>query len=214
MHHVDIARQFEHTYQIIAHPKFLSRSGLGKEVPFFVDTYDPSDEWAVRDQIETLCDRLDATGINVARLPVYEIVLATLEEAGRLGAIFEYEKTAPKSGAKRTFLSEMEKLADPGEGKRVQQEIRKRIEAVPNVQLALMYQLGTVYPFLRTHTLLNNLHSVITSVPLVAFFPGEYVSSDVDGFYLSLFGKFKGDYYRAFRLADYIERGQIRADVE
>ena len=214
MHHVDIAKHFDRTYKIITHPKFLSRSGLGNEVPFFVDTYEPEDEFAVQEQIRTLCDRLDAAGIAAVSLPMYDVVLDTLKEAGRLEAIFEYEKRAPKAGAKRTFTGEMEKLADPGDGKRLQLEIRRRMDALPDVRLALMYQLGTVYPFLRTHTLLNNLHSVITTVPLVAFFPGEYVSSDRHGFYLSLFGTFKGDYYRAFRLAEYVERGQIRADVE
>jgi hypothetical protein len=214
VHHVEIAKHFDQTFRIVSHPKFLSRSGLGNEVPFFIDTYEPADEFAVQEQIRTLCDRLDGAGIVMARLPVYDVVLDTLTEAGRLEAIFEYEKQAPKSGAKRTFGGEMEKLADPADGKRLQLEIRRRMEAVPEARLALMYQLGTVYPFLRTHTLLNNLHSVITTVPLVAFFPGEYVSSDRDGFYLSLFGKFKGDYYRAFRLSEYIERGQIRADVE
>lgn len=214
MHDVDTAKHFERVFKIVTHPKFLSRSGLGNEVPFFVDTYDPANEFVVQGQIRTLCDRLDEAGVGVVALPIYEIVLEILEQAGRLHALFDYEKQAPKSGAKRTFTSEMEKLTEPAEGKRLQAEIRRRMEAVPAARLAVMYQLGTVYPFLRTHTLLNNLHSVITEVPLVAFFPGEYVSSERDGFYLSLFGKFKGDYYRAFQLSEYVERGQIRADVE
>ena len=214
MHDVGIAKHFEQVYQIVSHPRFLTRHGLGNEVPFFVDVYNPEDEFIVKGQIRTLQDRLQTAGIGTVNLPMYDIVIEILERADRLKSLFDWEPDAPKTGKRRTFLSEMEKFTDPGRGKQLQQAILRRLEAVPDHKLVLMYELGTVFPFLRTHTLLNNLHSVITEVPLVAFFPGKYVSSEKDGFYLSLFGKFNGDYYRAFQLQDYIERGQIRADVE
>lgn len=214
MHDLKLNAHFEHSYRIVSHPKFLQRKGLGNEVPFFIDTYRPEQDVAVQRQIDILATRLETEGIPVARLPMYRVVLDMLRREGRLDALFAYEQKLPKHGARRSFLSEMEKFTDPAGGKRLQKEIFRRLEEVPERKLVFMYQLGTVFPFLRTHTLLNNLHSVITSVPLLAFFPGEYVSSERDGFYLSLFGKFKGDYYRAFQLGDYIERGQIRADVE
>lgn len=217
MHPVEIGNHFERTWRIITHPRFLSRQGLGNEVPFFIDTYDPRDENEVTRQILSLYKRLQNDGTATVLLPMYEIVLEVLRGAGRLEKLFQYEKTVPKmpgNGSNRTFLSEMEKFADPGRNKPLQREIARRIEAVPDHKLVLMYQLGTVFPYLRTHTLLNNLHSVITEVPLVVFFPGHYVSSERDGYYFSLFNLFKSEYYRAFQLEDYIERGQIRADVE
>jgi hypothetical protein len=55
---------------------------------------------------------------------------------------------------------------------------------------------GTVYPMLRTHTLLSALHPVMQQTPLLMFFPGRY-----DGYSLRLFNKLSEDhYYRAFRL--------------
>ena len=58
--------------------------------------------------------------------------------------------------------------------------------------------IGKCYPLLRSHTVLNNLHQVIDSVPVVMFYPGEY-----DGQELVLFGEIKDDnYYRAFKLVD------------
>jgi hypothetical protein len=61
---------------------------------------------------------------------------------------------------------------------------------------------------LRSHTLLNNLHSIMGQTPLVMFYPGRY-----DGVSLRLFGKTtlsvgsnssdakrQDPYYRAFRL--------------
>ena len=60
----------------------------------------------------------------------------------------------------------------------------------------LMSGVGSAYPLLRTHNLLNNLHPIMGETPLVLFYPGIY-----DGQSLSLFGQIKQDnYYRAFKL--------------
>lgn len=209
-----IASRFEKTYRIVSHPRFLARQGLGNEVPFFIDPYNGEDEDIVVSQIGTLHTRLTNQGIGTVLLPMYDIVLDALQRRWPLQRVFETEQRLPKNTGRRTFLSELQNLTDPGKGKLLQAEIAERLAAHPGHQLVLMYQLGTVYPYLRTHTLLNNLHSVITTVPLVVFFPGTYVSSERDGYYFSLFNRFQSDYYRAFHLSEYIERGQISADVE
>ena len=72
-------------------------------------------------------------------------------------------------------------------------------------------RVGEVFPFMRTHNVLNNLQTVVTDIPLVVFFPGEYEASLEMGFNLRLFGKFSGPYYRAFKLEDYLIRGNINA---
>jgi len=62
--------------------------------------------------------------------------------------------------------------------------------------LVLVSGVGSVYPLLRAHTLLNNLHAVMGQTPLVLFYPGRF-----DGQVLRLFGTLKNDhYYRAFTL--------------
>jgi len=217
MHHLEIGQRFERTYQIISHPRFLSRHGLGNEVPFFIEAYDPQQEYEVVRQILALHQRLQTQGLSTVLLPIYDIVIDVLASANRLQKVFDWEPTVPKTpdaGTRRTFLAEMEKFADPGHGKPLHAAISNRLSTQSDHQLVLMYQLGAVFPYLRTHTLLNNLHSLITDVPLIVFFPGHYVSSEQDGYYFSLFDRFRTEYYRAFQLEDYIERGQIRADIE
>ena len=55
---------------------------------------------------------------------------------------------------------------------------------------------GKVYPFMRSHNILNNLHRILGKKPLVMFYPGEYTGQD-----LTLFNKFFDEnYYRAFPL--------------
>ena len=57
----------------------------------------------------------------------------------------------------------------------------------------LLSGIGKCYPLVRSHTVLNNLHQVIDSVPVVMFYPGRYE----DGEFI-LFGEIKDDnYYRA-----------------
>ena len=57
---------------------------------------------------------------------------------------------------------------------------------------------GKVWPIIRSHTVLNNLHRALDKVPVVLFFPGTY-----DGGSLMLFNEIKDDnYYRAFQLVD------------
>lgn len=60
----------------------------------------------------------------------------------------------------------------------------------------LMSGVGSAWPILRSHTLLNSLHPLMEDTPLVVFYPGKY-----DGQGLRLFGKLKeSNYYRAFQL--------------
>jgi hypothetical protein len=64
--------------------------------------------------------------------------------------------------------------------------------------LVLVSGVGSAYPLLRTHNLLNNLHHRMGNTPLVLFYPGVY-----DGQSLRLFGILEDKpYYRAFRLVD------------
>ena len=65
-----------------------------------------------------------------------------------------------------------------------------------NYDLALIDGVGSVWPLIRSHSLLNNLQPVMGNIPLVLFYPGIY-----DGQALKLFGKLRSsNYYRAFRL--------------
>lgn len=69
-------------------------------------------------------------------------------------------------------------------------------EVVANVDIIFLTGVGSVWPFLRSHSVLNNLHPIVDNIPLVMFYPGKWDKTS-----LSLFNKFKDDnYYRAFSL--------------
>jgi hypothetical protein len=65
-----------------------------------------------------------------------------------------------------------------------------------NAQVYFLTGIGLVFPYIRSHNVLNNLQNVAKQAPTVAFFPGDY-----NGHSLNLFGLLKDDnYYRAFNI--------------
>ena len=62
--------------------------------------------------------------------------------------------------------------------------------------IILVSGVGSVWPLLRAHNLLNSLHALLGHKPVVLFYPGEYTGQS-----RSLFGKIQSsNYYRAFML--------------
>ena len=58
---------------------------------------------------------------------------------------------------------------------------------------------GAVFPYIRSHNVLNNLQSTAKEKPTVMFFPGTYEHCQESGASLDLFGMLHDDkYYRAF----------------
>lgn len=75
--------------------------------------------------------------------------------------------------------------------------IRERL-ADGAFDIVFLTGIGEVYPYIRSHTVLNNLQSVVVDKPMLMFFPGRYDQSDTLGSSLVLFGRLKDDqYYRA-----------------
>ena len=76
-------------------------------------------------------------------------------------------------------------------------DLRERI-ADGEFHIFFLTGIGEVFPYIRSHNVLNNLQSVVTGKPMLMFFPGRYEQSDTLGSSLVLFGRLKDDqYYRA-----------------
>jgi hypothetical protein len=61
--------------------------------------------------------------------------------------------------------------------------------------------IGEIFPYIRSHNVLNNLQSTAKARPTVMFFPGRYTQSLEQGASLELFGVLHDDkYYRAFNV--------------
>lgn len=82
-------------------------------------------------------------------------------------------------------------------------KIAEVIAAQPH-DVIFLSGVGEVYPYIRSHNVLNNLQSRAKDKPTVLFFPGSYTHSTATGGSLDLFGLLHDDkYYRAFNILNY-----------
>jgi len=197
MEHED---RFETLYRILSDQRFLAREGLGNEVPYFIETYDIAHQDAVYRKREALEKRLESMGIAVASIGLFDFAIEHFESANELEDLFSAEKTVPKT----TLLEEMVKMLSIENV--LVPEIAQRARD-KEARLVMIYQVGEVYPYLRTHEILSSLQSTLADRPVIVFFPGTYTTSYKEGFQLSLFGTQSARYYRAFKLDEYLSRG-------
>ncbi len=185
----DLSQKFNRLYQVISMESFLSKESLGGEIPFFISPYEAEQELGVRDGIKMLKNKLSTAGVNVLEINLYDTVCEILEEKGGMERMFRVEKAK----GKEKFLKALQSSLN------IHEVLMPRIAGKIEESDAPVYFLtgvGLVFPFIRSHNVLNNLQSIAKEAPTVCFFPGKY-----DGISLNLFGKLKDDnYYRAFNI--------------
>lgn len=185
----DIAKKFTHLYNIISSPNFLKKESLGGEIPFFISAYDAKMENEVTDSIKGLKNKLETSGVSVLEINLYDIVCDILDSKGGVDRMFEVEKLKKKD----KFLNALQSTLN------IHQVLTPKIKDIIDKNPSCVYFLtgiGLVYPYIRSHTILNNLQNIAKDSPTVIFFPGDY-----NGTSLNLFGAMKDDnYYRAFNI--------------
>ena len=191
----------EHLFSILSNPNFLSMKGLANEVPIFVHTYEPQQEDSVRRMVDNLASRLQSSGVPLVVIDLLDVILEQLEKEGRLERILEKEPTM----GKQKLLELLCNLSDPKT-----RLIPSLMQQMGNgdVKLTLLTGIGRVFPFLRTHTVLESLQPAMMRHPVVMFFPGHYQQEQGIGSQLRLFGSMANPplyrpYYRAFNLEHY-----------
>ncbi len=168
---------------------FLKGRGLGNEIPFYVFDYPPEEELAVRQHIEFLLNRLSQhhPELKVLHIKLFHFMVEYLQERGNLEKAFALEankgekalwKALSASVKPELFIKSLDAkhcLAEQG--------------------IIFISGVGTIWPWIRAHSLLNNLQSVTDKASVVLFYPGVYSGSS-----LRLFDILPADnYYRAFR---------------
>lgn len=169
---------------------FLSGSGLGNEIAFYIFAYPPEDELDVRSHITFLMEQIPhhRPGLRVKHVNLFDFAIGHLENRKLLDKTMRMQREKDS----KHVIAQLEKILDPEKTKNVFSDTAAPAEH----DLVFVSGVGSVYPMIRTHKLLNNIHSVMGSTPIVLFYPGRY-----DGKHLALFGKLKSDnYYRAFKL--------------
>ncbi|MEA5469928.1 DUF1788 domain-containing protein [Spirulina sp. 06S082] len=184
-----IAQRLDKLFPIFCEPRFLSNQGLGKEIGFHIFDYDPECDPLVQNYLVGLKSRLESSphSLKVLEINLYYVILELLEARNLLQKALDLET---KQGS-TAFNKSIRPLLRP---EKIVEVIQNRLTG--DEQLIWLTGVGAIYPWMRSHTILNNLHPILDTTPLVMFFPGFY-----DGQELRLFNTLKDDnYYRAFPL--------------
>jgi len=193
----DPAQQEERLFAILSGERFLHMQGLGNEVPFFIYPYDPRLALEVDAARKRIVNRLSSRGLRVREIDLYDLAVDLLKARGDWDEVLQVEPEMEKAD----FAEMLRSMLEPEE--QLAPAIRSRLAAGPDFDLVLLTGIGEVFPYIRTHNVLNNLQSIVTDRPLVAFFPGQYASSASLGSTLVLFGLLKDDqFYRAKDIRD------------
>ena len=175
----------------------LSSEGIGNEIACYLFDYPAQHEIQVREHIDRMMNRLAShhRELRVLHLDLFDVATAYLKKRGFWEDALKME-AAKGDGA---MLKELRGLMSA-------EKIRDFFAAKYNPSdqdLLLLSGVGSVWPMLRAHSLLNCLHTVMGRTPLVMFYPGTF-----DGTTLRLFGQIATSmskpgakpYYRAFIL--------------
>lgn len=185
-------RTFQHIHQVMSSDSFLKMDALNGELPFWIAPYEISSQDLVEQEIKNLQIKLDNAGIKTLLIDLFELSCSLIDDNIGLSEIFSLELETDKSD----FKDAIQSIINIHE--RFIPAIVEQVDSIkPNI--LLIKGIGAVYPFIRSHIVLNNLQSAVQNIPTVMFFCGVY-----NGQSLNLFGTLKDDnYYRAFNIDTY-----------
>ena len=189
-----IQDRLQHLFAVISSQRFRSRQGLGNEVPFFICPYKPEEAVAMERLRRQLVNRLEQSGIRTLDINLYDLSIEILKERDIWDRILELEESVSKEELKELLQGVLDPEAH------LVPAIAAKMAATEH-EVIFLYGVGEVFPYIRSHNVLNNLQSTAKEKPTVMFFPGAYTHSLESGASLDLFARLHDDkYYRAFNI--------------
>ena len=182
----DILKELDKISLRISDDNFLKNKGLSNEVGIHVFCYNPEDELTVKKHFDKLKENTSAS-YRLIECDLYKIFLEICEDKHILKSIPNMEDRK----GKEFLMEQLQKVATP-------EAFVKKMQYEPHVtgDILLISGIGKVYPFMRSHKILDNIQHIFADIPVLMLYPGTF-----DGQDLGLFGKFlDGHYYRAFNL--------------
>lgn len=186
--------RFQHLLRVISSERFLKMQSLGNEVPFYICPYPAKEAVEMGNTVKQLARRLEGNGLRILEINLYDLSIALLKQRGIWARILEIEPTVSKEQLKELLqgVLDPETHLVPAIAERMRQQ---------EFDVMFITGVGEVFPYTRSHNVLNNLQSTAKDHPTVMFFPGEYTQSLESGASLDLFGCLHDDkYYRAFNI--------------
>ncbi len=172
-------------------PDVLDNRGAGGEIGFWIFDYPVEREMDMRQWLSGVIEPgivRQRPDLKFAVVDLFEEVIAIHKERNLLDKAYEMQTNKGDAALLASLRSVLKE-------DRLAARLTEKTDAA-NLDLLIIKGVGTVYPMLRTHTLLSALHPHMSHTPLLMLYPGVY-----DGLSLKLFNTLTDDnYYRAFRL--------------
>ena len=168
------------------------KKGLSNEYPYYICPYPADEEFEAVAVLKRVIAKLSAAGIKSLKLNIYRCIIDCLKAQNVFDAVLQAEETMNAAEFESVLKNavNIEQVLMPF--------IKEKIDAQNDISVIFISGVGNAFPIVRVHTILNYLPAIVTDIPVLVFFPGDYVASDNLGSSLELFGIFKDDrYYRA-----------------
>ncbi len=189
-----IQETYDHLLKLISSDRFLQKQGLGNEVPFFICPFPPQRAREMEKLRIQLINKLEQHGIRILDINLYDLAIELLQSRNIWDRIIETEKAVDKEQLKELLQGVLDPQAH------LVPAIAEKMAQAP-FDVLFLAGVGEVFPYIRSHAVLNNLQSTAKDQPTVMFFPGDYTHSLEGGASLDLFKRLHDDkYYRAFNI--------------
>lgn len=172
----------------------LTRYGTANDLKFYIFDYHPRDELIVREEIK----KLKARNPEIVEFDLYEMMLSIINEEGYMDDVLRMETDYDKDLLLREVF---QPLLSVEEDESAFLDRFKYDVPDDGEHIVLLTGVGKAFPIIRSHTILNNLHSIFRRNPVVMMYPGRYELKTAQT--LRLFERLEDDnYYRAFPLVE------------
>lgn len=187
---------YAHLTEVLVSPAFLTNQGLNNDIPFHICPFQPEIRNDMGQLVRQLVNYLHAAGHRVLEINLYDLVIEVLQAEGDWEWLQDSESELSRTDLKEDLqtILDVETVIIPAMVKQM---------AKANFDVLFITGVGEVFPYIRSHNVLNNLQRYAKEKPTLMFFPGIYQHSLAKGASLDLFGRLTDDkYYRAFNILD------------
>ncbi len=197
---MDLETRFNNLVKRMKEPSFVSGADLANEVNYYIFAYDAAQELLVENLIgEKLLRNPELSKLNVQELDLYDIMINKIESLNNLAddSPFKLIAEMERRGGLELVAKQLNNVLKMDKDDNViVEEAKNKLSDQKKNHVLLITGVGKVFPIIRAHKVLNTMHQIIDTCPVIMFYPGTY-----DELSLSIFGEVKDqNYYRAFKL--------------
>lgn len=190
----------DHLIAVMSTDWFLKMQGLNNDIPFFICPYQV--QYAVEIEagktsvVSQITRSLSQQDIEVLSINMFDLSVELIQERGIWERLLEKELSISKA----KFQELLQGVVDTQ--RHLIPAITAKMESEEH-DILMLTGIGEVFPFIRSHNVLNNLQSKAKTRPTLMMYPGVYELSSETGGVLRLFDKLLDDkYYRALNILD------------